>query len=53
MKRIINLVGLIHLTFCLYVVFKIELDFFWQLAIAFLVVRDVFVLIVNNLKNGI
>ena len=53
MKKTINLVGLLHLSFCLYVIFKIELNFFWELAIAFLLVRDIFVLIVNNFKNGI
>lgn len=53
MKKTINLVGLIHLSFCLYVFFKIELNLFWELAIAFFVVRDIFILIVNNFKNGI
>ena len=53
MKKTINLVGLIHLSFSLYVVVKIELNLFWELAIAFFVVRDIFVLIVNNFKNGI
>ena len=51
MKKTINLVGLIHLSFCLYIFFKIELNLFWELAIAFLLARDIFVLIVNNFKN--
>ena len=53
MKKTINLVGSLHLAFCLYVVLKIELDLFWLLVIAFFVIGDIFILIVNNFKNGI